>query len=227
MALNYSTFNNKTYSTTPVYSIKKGDAEYLIKDPIASAAIEVIQGDETTEGSIEKAKADAKLYAEGLVNALSSQLSGVDANTLTLINSIKKELTGDGTGDDIISYLDVVKTVLGVNATGQSISFTVNGVNTYTTVSDAISALETYANSLITGLDSSQSQTAADANGNVEASITLADGKVTALSVDASSLKSSISNKIGDVGNNTVKQYVDTSISNSNSISDGVLTLTS
>ena len=67
------------YGDNYILKIKKGTTEYLVRDSIAEAAINVIQGDATTAGSIAKAQADAQAYADGLIEGLTGTYDAAGA----------------------------------------------------------------------------------------------------------------------------------------------------
>ena len=53
------------YSNNIIYQIKKGESIYDIKDAVAAAAIDVLNGNASTEGSVAKAVADAQTALKG------------------------------------------------------------------------------------------------------------------------------------------------------------------
>ena len=59
-----------SYTENIIYKIKKGNVEYEVQDAVAKAAIEVLQGDENTTGSIAKAIKDGAIQTvvEGQTN---------------------------------------------------------------------------------------------------------------------------------------------------------------
>ena len=68
-----------SYTENIIYKIKKGNVEYEVQDAVAKAAIEVLQGDDQTEGSIAKAIKDGAIQtvSEGQTNGTVS-VDGTD-----------------------------------------------------------------------------------------------------------------------------------------------------
>lgn len=87
------------YGDNYVFKVKKGSTEYNVKDAIAAAAIDIIQGDSTTSGSIAKAQADAistaASDATSKANAAQAAAEATAASDATSkVNSAKTELKG-------------------------------------------------------------------------------------------------------------------------------------
>ena len=119
------------YGDNYVLKIKKGLVEYTIQDAVAKAAIEVIQGDASTEGSIAKAEADAKAYAAGLA-------SNYDASGAA--STAKSEVIG--TSGDAAS----ANTIYGAKAYADSLA---SNYDASGAASSAETAAKTYAKGLV------------------------------------------------------------------------------
>ena len=110
------------YGDNYVFKIKKGNVEYEIQDAKAKAAIETIQGDASTEGSIAKALADAatdattkadaaKAYADGLASHYDAAGSASAAETAakTYAKGLVDKILGE---DSAASTLESLKSVI-------------------------------------------------------------------------------------------------------------------
>ena len=241
------------YSDNFIYKIRKKGTDYDIKDAIAAAAIDVIQGDATTEGSIAKAKADAISTAASdattKVNALKGTKKSGDTTAETIrgakdyadnaISGLSTVYEPKNTASSLINNLDSTPTQTAADTNGnieasvtqtngKVTAISVNASTLKTNLTSAISTTEsnakTYADGLIAGLDATPSQDAKDANGNITASITQENGKVTAISVNASTLKSTLLGSSSSASStNTIygaKKYTDEKVSGLSSVYD-------
>lgn len=102
MALNYG----ENY----VQTIKKNNVEYLVRDSIAEAAINVIQGDAATVGSIAKAQADAQSYADSLASNYDAAGSAISAETAakTYAKDLVDKVLGSDSAAETLSTLQNV-----------------------------------------------------------------------------------------------------------------------
>ena len=99
------------YGDNYVLKIKKGSVEYLVRDSIAEAAINTIQGNAETEGSIAKALAAAKTYAKGLVDDILGEDSAT--STLASLKQVIAELNDPANAGGITgTFVDTVKSDL-------------------------------------------------------------------------------------------------------------------
>lgn len=210
MALNYG----ENY----VHIIKKNGVEYNVKDAIAAAAIETIQGDVNTEGSILHAAEGAKSYSKGLID----KVLGADsaAQTITSLQNVLNELNDPNNAQGIPgTFVDTVKTGLaGLGNKTEAVLYTeddpevkngtkqvgdvktpavLNTVKDY--VDNAVQNASSDASGAIAALDAEQ--TSSDGT-NVQVKVTEVDGKITAVNVTDSSINATdLSNKVGDLGN--------------------------
>ena len=190
------------YGDNYVLKIKKGGVEYLVRDSIAEAAINTIQGTDKTEGSIAKAEADAKAYADSL--ATNYDASGAAAAAETAAKTYAKGLVDAILGEDSASTtLATLKEVIAelndpANQGGITGTFvdTVKadlagltkddgqGGTTHATVKEyvnnAVSGASSSAANAIAALDAEV--TSSDGT-NVQVKVTEVDGKITAVNV--------------------------------------------
>ena len=120
------------YSNNVVYQIKKGETTYDIKDAVAAAAIDIINGGANQEGSIAKAKSDvvgtssdtktadtvngAKAFATDAANTAKSDVVGTssDLSSADTINGAKKY--AKGLVDDILGEDSATSTLTSLKA---------------------------------------------------------------------------------------------------------------
>ena len=166
------------YGDNYILKIKKGEQEYLIRDSIAEAAINVIQGTAETEGSIAKALADAQAYASGLgvnydpsgsaaavqtvVDNLSGTVNSLSGTVNTLSSKTGEDIALDkSTGTSIATYLtnrdeviagafnDLNTALTGANTQIGAVSGTVNSLSgTVNSLSGTVDSLSGTVNGL-------------------------------------------------------------------------------
>jgi galactitol-specific phosphotransferase system IIB component len=195
------------YTDNYVHIIKKNGVEYNVKDALAAAAIETIQGDVNTEGSILKAAKDAaddaKTYSKGLID----KVLGADsaANTITSLQNVLNELNDPDNQQGITgTFVDTVKAGLAGltkdDGNGGTTSVTVKEY-----VDNAVANASSGAATAIAALDAEK--TSSDAN-NVQVTVTEVDGVITAVNVTDNSINATdLSNKVGDLGNTEAEYY--------------------
>ena len=166
------------YGDNYILKIKKGEQEYLIRDSIAEAAINTIQGTAETEGSIAKALADAQAYASGLgvnydpsgsaaavqtvVDNLSGTVNSLSGTVNTLSSKTGEDIALDSsTRTSIATYLtnrdeviagafnDLNTALTGANTQISAVSGTVNSLSgTVDSLSGTVNSLSGTVNGL-------------------------------------------------------------------------------
>ena len=216
------------YGDNYVHIIKKNGVNYNVKDAIAADAIDIIQGDVNTEGSILHAAEGAKSYSKGLID----KVLGADsaAQTITNLQNVLNELNDPDNAQGIPgTFVDTVKTGLaGLGNKTEAVYYTQKEINAaqegdpaygkttsdiktpavLNTVKDYVDAAVQNASSdasgAIAALDAEE--TSSDGT-NVQVKVTEVDGKITAVSVTDNSINATdLSNKVGNLGNATEAQ---------------------
>ena len=204
------------YGDNYVHIIKKNGVNYNVKDAIAADAIDIIQGDVNTEGSILHAAEGAKSYSKGLID----KVLGADsaAQTITNLQNVLNELNDPDNAQGIPgTFVDTVKTGLAglgnkteatyyqegdVIPEGKQIGdvktpAVLNTVKDY--VDAAVQNASSDASGAIAALDAEE--TSSDGT-NVQVKVTEVDGVITAVNVTDSSINATdLSNKVGNLGN--------------------------
>lgn len=185
------------YGNDYVHIIKKNNVEYNVKDAVAAKAIDIIQGDENTEGSILKAAKDAKTYSKDLIDKVLGSDSA--ATTITSLQNVLNELNDPANAKGIPgTFVDTVKAGLAGLTKDDG-----NGGTTSATVKEYVdNAVANASSGAATAIAALDAEASSSSNNNVQVTVTEEDGKIKAVSVTDNSINATdLSNKVGDLGN--------------------------
>lgn len=225
------------YGDNYVHIIKKNDVEYNVKDAIAAAAIDTIQGDENTNGSILKAAKDAKTYSKDLIDKVLGADSAAQTitnlqNVLnelndpdnqqgipgTFVDTVKAGLAGLGNKTEAELYADATEynNAKGTELTAEEFAALPSDQKIKTpavlnTVKDYVDAAVQNASSDASGAIQALDAEVPSSDGtNVQVKVTEVDGVITAVNVTDNSINATdLSNKVGDLGNTADVLYAD------------------
>lgn len=199
------------YGDNYVHIIKKNNVEYNVKDALAAEAIDIIQGDENTEGSILKAAKDAKTYSKGLIDKVLGSDSA--AETITNLQNVLNELNDPANTQGIPgTFVDTVKAGLAGLTKDDG-----NGGTTSATVKEYVDAAVANASSgAATAIEALDAEASSSNANNVQVTVTEENGKITAVNVTDNSINATdLSNKVGNLGNTEAVLYADAAEYNS------------
>ena len=209
------------YGDNYILKIKKGTTEYLVRDSIAEAAINVIQGDSTTAGSIAKAQADAQAYADSLVEGLSSTYDAAGAASAAE-TAAKAYADGLASNYDATGAAAAAETSAKAYADGLASNYDATGA-----AAAAETAAKTYAKNLVDALlgEDSASTTLATLKQVIQ-ELTAPENQNGIAGTFIDTVKADLAGLVIDDGNGgtaaaTVKQYVDAEVAKVQSAATG------